>query len=155
VQINWETLTEDVLKAIAETLEAELPDVRVQTLEELSDGYQDLPMLQVHWMGDVVDPWSRQTDRTTFQGLLKQVEKEVELWVFSHSESLVGENAQVNAQRMDELTYVLLLQGTTLFGTTGSPKIRSFRFRATPVRWTLQRGHAVVGARVTLTLRIF
>jgi hypothetical protein len=162
MELREEAVIEDVIRAIAETFEAALgleqgeeKYLRVQCLEGLSDAPQDVPLLQVHWMGDNTDPTTR-TERSSFQGGLKQTQIDIQLWLFSTFQILEGEVSLRNATCYDRVRDVLLQQNTMFFGTTGAPRIRGFEFRTETVRWNVPvREHPVVGARIFLTIRVF
>jgi len=152
--MNWTTLVVDVQEAIATTLDDALADVRVEALEDLSDGLADLPMIQVQFTGYSMDPMGG-TDRSSFQGGVKQVEMNVELWGFIRQRGVFADDVVAMSEWADLIRNVLEAQDTTHFGTTGSPRIRSFAHSTETIAWDAADNRSILGFRTTLTLRIF
>lgn len=152
--MNWDTLTVDAIEAVAATLTVGLPDARVQALEDLSDGLADLPLIQVHWTDDDIDPYGN-TDQTTFRGGVKQVTMTMQLWGFIRARSVYADDTVAVAEWVDKLRVVLFAQDVTKFGTAGSPRIRSFAIRTEATSWDTADQRTIMGFRSLLTLRIF
>lgn len=152
--MSWATLSRDVVQAVTDTLSAGLSGLRVQSLANLSDGVQDMPMLRVHWMSDNVDPHGN-TDRTVFRGLLKQTEMVIDARVFVCIQAVQGEGETDMTTWNDAIRSLLFDQTTSPFGVTGSPRFQAFSWRAERTNWELPDKRTAVGITVTMTFRIF
>lgn len=155
MNLSWDTLTEDVITAVADTLEDELEGVRVQCLDGLSDGPQDTPLMQVHWMTDDWDPHAAEGDRTAFRGALQQASIDLQIWAFIRPRGLIGEDQQATVEWADKLRAVLRGQARGFFGTEGSPRVRGCTYRIEAISWTTGGNRRYAGFRAHLTVRVF
>ena len=154
-----------ICDAIETTLGAATSLVRHQTFDDLSEGMQDYPTLQVYPEANLGTDRDQETDRTAFMaatGTVKHRQKEyvIHADLFARQRSNLAEDMAQLVETVDEIEDILEAQVCPLFGLTvaGAAKgpIRSFR-------WSWQRvifeyGDPVVkymGARFILTLVVF
>ena len=152
--MDWQTIQVDATEAVADTLAAALPTLRVQCLDDLSDGVQDKPLAQVHFKGSHMDP-SGNSGQTSFRGGVKQLDVDIQILVFVHSRSVYGEDIQDTTEWADRVLWVLMSQDTSKFGTTGSPSVRGDVSRTAVTIWDLATNGQAAGFTVDLTLRVY
>lgn len=152
--MEWATLREDAVQAVADTLEAALSTLRVQCLTELSDGIQDMPLVQVHWESDNFDP-AGNSGQTSFRGGMKQIDLNLELLGFVHPRSIYGEDVEDATQWADRVAWVLMSQDTDHYGTTGSPSLKTQTVSTKLTTWDLGNNGQAIGFITSLTLRVY
>ena len=152
--MEWATLTVDTVTAVKDVLEAALPTTRVQALGSLSDGVQDVPIIQVHYQGEGPEPGSA-TDHTVHAGVM-QCDMRLGILAFVRYRSKFSADSVAIAEWVDLYRTVLRANTKTRWGTTGSPSIRSFSSsQLDPIAWEVAGQKTVMGFSATLTLRIF
>ena len=132
---------------------------RSQSMDELTEDYPDLPLMQVYWTGDDTDPNSVNNDRTTFGKHVSVTERVVNVDLIVRQRSQLGEDMAAVAANGELLIAALDAQtASPLFGVAGC---KGLSYRVEYV--TFQRGGSseggqavlYVGVRAILTVRIF
>lgn len=142
---------EQVLRAVATTLDGALAGVRVDTMETMTEGANDYPLVQVYPELIEGDISSESTNRTSFQGQIQQVQLQVNVDVFARQRSHIAEDMVALVNISDGVVSCLQAQTKPLFGLDG---LRGFRWRGERVTFEYSET-AFVGMRFQLTFRIF
>lgn len=138
---------------VAATLSAAVGLARTQSLDELTEDYPDLPLLQVYPETGQVDIIGS-TDRSSFRGGTRVGEYGITADVIVAQRSHLGENMALAATLVEAVTTVLENERVRpYFGLEG---VKAFR-------WQWQRtlfltgdpAFTYVGARFTITLTTF
>jgi hypothetical protein len=142
-----------MLNAVEATLSAAASIKNSQSYNQLTEGMNDLPCLQVYPDGANVDA-QYATDRTTFQGGCRQTSQTIFVDYYARQRSQLNEDMAQLVTGIDELTDIIESQNhLPLFGLVG---IKNFH-------WSWQRvvfGYAdesvkYMGARFTIVLRVY
>lgn len=141
-----------ILDAIESTLAANPLLARAMKFDELTEGANDLPMIQVYPEAGEQDA-ENTNDRTTYGGKVRITKFTITVDLYARQRSQLGEDMAALVALIDEMQTILDAQGLTLFGL---PHIKSFR-------WSWQRVSFVygdpqvtyVGARYTITTWTF
>lgn len=144
------TLTQ-ICQAIETTL---APAVTyTQTASELKDGMSDQSVLQVYPQSGTSNP-PQQTDRTTFQAVVRQAEIVVYADLYATVRSEIGEDFAILLPLIDLVIDEIEKQDTKpYFGLVG---IRAFRWEWQRVMFQYNDASMrYAGARFIFTLRIF
>jgi hypothetical protein len=142
-----------ICDAVASTLSAATTSPRTQSYDELTEGMQDTPTLQVYPEDGNQDP-SGNTDRTSFKAGVRQTMLTVNADYYAHQRAHIGEDMAALVNGIDAITNILEAQDTKpYFGLAG---IQAFSWswrRVTFVYGDPQQSY--VGARFTLNIRVF
>ncbi len=112
-----------IINAVADTLSAATGLDYTQSYDELSEGMQDTPTLQVYFDSFVMDSASR-NDRTTFQGRVRQKSLTIFADLYARQRSHIGEDMAEFVPLVDAILDVFEQQDTKpYFGLAG---IKSF-----------------------------
>lgn len=143
-----------IMDAVEATLATAPTLARSQSFDDLSEGINDTPLLQVYpesWTQDAVHTG---TDRTTFQGKVRQTEFVVNVDYYAQQRKHIGEDMAELVAGADALIAIFEAQDKKpYFGLMG---IQAFHWIAQRV--TFEYGDPAikyVGYRVTLTVRVF
>ena len=147
------TVLVDVLNAIATTLSAATGLTYTQAFDELKDGMQDTPTLQVYWEDMTQDP-STANDRSTFRAGVRQTSITIFADLYAHQRSHLAEDMALLMPLVEAIRIELEKQDAQpLFGTT---LIKSFSWSARRVTFTYGDPNInYIAARFTLTVRVF
>jgi hypothetical protein len=145
----------EILDAIESTLAASSGLTRTQSYDELTEGMNDLPTLQVYPEAGEQDPsGDGRTDRTAFGGGVRQTEFTIHADLYARQRSHLGEDMAALVDLIDAMQDVFEQQNTKpYFGLEG---IRAFHWSWRRVVFTYgdpQLGY--MGARFVLTVRVF
>jgi hypothetical protein len=142
-----------ICNAIESTLAAATTVARSESYDELTEGVQDFPMLQVYPEAGNVDAVGS-TDRTTLQAGCRQTSVTIHADYYARQRSQLDEDMKALVNGIDALTNVLEQQDTKpYFGLDG---IRAFRWEWRRVTFVYgDGGQPMVGARFVLTVRVF
>src|SRR3990167_2651467 len=142
-----------ILDAITSTLSAATTLSRAQSYDEMADGMNDLPALQVYPETNEQDI-SGNADRTTFRAGIRQTEITINADYYARKRSHLSEDMAALVDGMDAMANVFEQQDTKpYFGLDG---IKAFHWswrRVTFVYGDPQLSY--VGARFTITVRVF
>ena len=142
-----------ICDAIASTLSAATTTPRTQSYDELTEGVNDVPMLQVYPENGNQDP-SGNTDRTTFKAGVRQTMLTIHADYYAHQRVHIGEDMAALVSGIDALTDIFEAQDTKpYFGLEG---IQAFSWSWQRV--TFQYGdpqYSYVGARFIINVRVF
>lgn len=142
-----------ILNAVKNTLAVAPTLARSMSYNELTEGINDTPLLQVYPESGDQDP-TGSTDRTTFKAAVRQTNFTVNCDYYAHTRANLGEDMAKLVDGIDAMTTIFEAQDTKpYFGLDG---IRAYH-------WSWQRvifdyGDAqikYVGARFTITIRTF
>jgi hypothetical protein len=89
-----------------------------QSYDQLTEGMQDTPALQIFPTDSLVDA-STDTDRTTFKGCIKHGEYTFEVRGFARQRSQLGEDMEAVVRLWDALEEVLEDEGTDCVASIG------------------------------------
>lgn len=142
-----------IIDAVESTLATAPTLARSMSYDELTEGINDTPLLQVYPEAGDQDP-AGNADRTTFRAGVRQTNITVNCDYYAHTRANIGEDMAKLVDGIDAMTNIFEAQDTkAYFGLTG---IKAFH-------WSWQRvifeyGDSqikYVGARFTLTIRVF
>lgn len=143
----------EICDAITETLTPAVGLARAQSYDELSEGMNDLPALQVYPEMGNQDP-SGNADRTTFRAAVRQTELTIFADYYARQRSHIGEDMAALVSGIDAIVDELEKQDTKpYFGLEGI-KAFSWSFR----RVTFVYGDpqvSYIGARFEIKVRVF
>jgi hypothetical protein len=142
-----------VLDAVTNTLKVAPILERAMSYNELTEGMNDLPALEVYPQSGDQDT-ATATDRTTFQAKVRQTGLAIAVDYYAQQRKHIGEDMAKLVDGIDQLLNIFEQQNTSPF--FGLPGIKNFRFRWERV--TFEYGDPAinyVGARFTLEVRIF
>ncbi len=142
-----------ICNAVESTLSTAAGLVRTQSYDELTEGMQDAPTLQVYPESGLQDPMGN-ADRTTFKAGVRQTELVVHADLYARQRSNLGEDMAKLVTVLDQLITILEAQDTKpYFGLTG---IKAFAWSWSRVIFQYgDPGQSFMGARFILRLRIF
>lgn len=142
-----------ILDAIEATLAAAPTLARSMSYDELTEGINDTPLLQVYPDSGNQDP-AGNTDRTTFKAGVRQTVLTINCDYYAQQRKHIGEDMAALVDGIDAMTNIFEAQDTKpYFGLDG---IRAFSWSWQRV--TFEYGDpniGYVGARFTLTIRVF
>lgn len=145
--------TAQILDAIEATLSVAPTLARSMSYDELTEGINDTPLLQVYPESGDQDP-AGNTDRTTFKAGVRQTNLTINCDYYAQQRKHIGEDMAALVDGIDAMTTIFEAQDTKpYFGLDG---IKAFHWAWQHV--TFEYGEAsikYVGARFTLTLRVF
>lgn len=139
--------------AIENTLGAATGIVRGQSYDELTEGIQDMPLLQVYpemLHGNAVG----ETDRSTFRAGVRQTEIVILGDLYARQRSHMGEDMKAMVDSVDAIVTVIEAQDTKpYFALVG---IKAFSWRGERVTFIYgDNQQPYVGMRFYFTLRVF
>jgi hypothetical protein len=139
--------------AIATTLGTAAGMTRVQSVDELTEGIHrgDTPLMQVYPEEGSCDP-SGATDRTTFQGGVRQKTTLIHVDVYAHTRSHIDEDMKVTIDILDALIEVLEVQNTKPYFNLEGLKAFSWRWKRMTFRYAKTD---FMGIRLYLTTWIY
>lgn len=142
----------DLNSALATTLGAAASIVRTENYDQLSEGVNDTPTLQVYIESFSVDAGGGSTDRTTMRGGVRQWDFLFHADVYARQRSHLGEDMAKVVALADEL--IDILEGQTVKPYFGYAPIKSFSYRCERV--TIEAAqHIYPGLRFYITLRVY
>lgn len=142
-----------ILDAIEATLSTAPTLARSMSYDELTEGINDTPLLQVYPESGDQDPTTA-TDRTTFRAGVRQTNLTINCDYYAQQRKHIGEDMAALVDGIDAMTAIFEAQDTKpYFSLVG---IKAFH-------WSWQRiifnygdpNINYIGARFTLTIRIF
>ena len=144
------TITQ-IAEAIESTLSAATGLTYTQAPDELTEGMQNWPLLQVYWDESTQDP-SGNTDRTTFKAGVRQTVMTFFADLYVRPRSHIGEDIGALLPLIDAIQDVMEQQNTRpYFGLEG---IQAFSWSAKRVVFAYG-GAEYIGARLTIEIRVF
>ena len=142
-----------MLDAVTSTLATAPILAKAMSYDELTEGMNDLPALEVYW-DSLEQDRSTETDRTTFGGGVRQSGISVAIDYYAQQRRHIGEDMAKLVAGLDQLVAILEAQRLSpYFGLAG---IKTFGWTAERV--TFEYGEAAikyVGVRFALTLGVF
>ena len=143
----------EIVDAIESTLSAVSTLARSQSYDELTEGMNDYPTLQVYPEDGDQDP-SGNTDRTTFGAVVRQTVFTIHADYYARQRSHIGEDMDALVDGIDAMQNVFEQQNTKpYFGLTG---IQAFHWSWRRVVFTYGDPQlSYMGARFTITVRVF
>lgn len=145
--------TAQILDAIEATLSTAPILARSMSYDELTEGINDTPLLQVYPESGDQDPTGN-TDRTTFKAVVRQTNITVICDYYAQQRKHIGEDMAALVDGVDAMTNIFEAQDTKpYFGLDG---IKAFHWSWSRV--VFDYGDAAIkyiGARFTLTIRVF
>lgn len=145
--------TAQIIDAIETTLSAAPTLARSMSYDELTEGINDTPLLQVYAEAGEQDPTTN-TDRTTFRAGVRQTSLTINADYYAQQRKHIGEDMAALIDGIDAMTNIFEAQDAKpYFGLDG---IKAFHWSWQRV--TFDYGDPAinyVGARFTLTIRVF
>lgn len=150
----------DICDGIAATFDGELVvlnagtaavPIIAQSYDELTEGLQNTPTLQVYPSTGITD-YSTDTDRMTFKGKVKGTEYEINVWAFARPRSHVGEDMEACVRLWDALETILENITCDYFGI---PSVGNIAWQIGPMQSLEYGGAAYVCFVLTITVRFF
>ncbi len=145
----------DICDAIADTLATAEGLTRTQSYDELTEGYEDLPLLQVYPQTGGTDVASG-TDRTTYRGGVRQSDLTFRADVICRPRAFLAEDMAKTSELIDDVETVLEAQNTRPF--FGLAAIKAFRWTWTITTFTQGAEpnlRQYMGARFEIVVRVF
>jgi len=140
-----------ICDAIETTLATATTSPKTESYDELSEGLQDMPLLQVYWEASMQSPPGG-TDRYTFQGGVRQSWITIHADYYAQQRSHLGEDMEALVDGIDALTDVL--EGQDLKPYFGLEGIKAFSWEATRVTFDYA-GVLYIAARFVIQVRVF
>jgi hypothetical protein len=144
-----------ICNAVEDTLDAATGLAKSQTFSELSESYEDLPLLRVYPQSGEVDSRGS-SDRTTFRAGVRVTECLLHADVICRQRSHIDLDMSKTVEMVEAVEAVLITQqAKPYFGLTG---IKGFHWRWEIVDFPLGAGESAVhylGARFSITLEVF
>lgn len=142
-----------MVDAVKTTLSAAPSLAGSQSYDQLTEGMNDLPMLQVYPEGANIDA-QYATDRTTFQGGCRQTSQTIFADYYARHRSQLDEDMAQLVTGIDELTDIIESQNhLPLFGLVG---IKTFHWSWQRAIFDYGGGNTIyMGARFTIVLRVY
>jgi hypothetical protein len=139
--------------AVEATLGAATGLTYSQSYDELTEGMQDMPMLQVYPVSGETDVTGN-ADRTSFRAGVRQTQTVLHADLFARQRSHIGEDMATLLPLISAVIVKLEAQTTkSYFGLAG---VKGFRWRWERVTFAYgDQQLPYVGARFYLTLRLF
>ena len=142
-----------ICNAVETTLAAATGLTYTQSYNELEEGMNDTPTLQVYWNSSTQDPGGT-NDLTTFKAVVRQTDIEIYCDLYATTRNEIGENMASLLPLVDAIQDELEKQDTKpYFGLTG---LEGFNWSAR--RTTFQYTDPMrlyVGARFIITFKVF
>ena len=126
-----------------------------QSYDELTEGMQDTPTLQVYWEEIIEDPMTS-TERTTFGAGVRQ--KDIILYadLYGTRRAHLAEDWATTLPLVDAIIDVLEAQDTKPYFNTAADELKAFSWTASYVNFTYtDPSITYVGARFILRFRVF
>lgn len=125
-----------------------------QSYDELTEGMNDTPTLQVYPQSLNQDPTTAGTDRTTFQAGVRQTNIVIHADLYAVRRSHIGENMGALLPLIDAIVTILEAQDTKpYFGLVG---LKAFTWSGERLNFDYgDPAQTYVGMRFTLTFRVF
>lgn len=147
------------VSAICDAIEATLSTAaglaRSQSYDELTEGMNDTPTLQVYPESGGQDVTTN-TDRTTFRAGLQQEEIVINADLYARQRSHIGEDMAQLVTSLDAIRAVLKIQKTGNYFGMADKGIKAFAWTWQRVIFTYgESAQKYVGVRFVLTLRMF
>ena len=143
--------TEQIVAAIATTLDTSPALNEVQYGETLSESIQNLPLAQVYWDGDNVDDQSA-NDRASFKAGVRRTAMTINVDVYASPRAHIAQDIKAQMTLKDAVESVLIAQKVPPF--FGLDAIKSFRWRAE--RTTFEYSDVkYAGVRFSLTVWVY
>ena len=145
--------TAQVCDAIESTLGAAASLARSQSYNELTEGMNDAPTLQVYPEEGSQDPTGN-TDRSTFKAGVRQTELTIHADLYARQRSNIGEDMAKLVTCLDEFVTIFEAQDAKpYFGLVG---IKAFSWSWSRVVFQYgDPGQSYMGARFIVRVRIF
>ena len=142
-----------MLNAVETTLSAALTTGQSQAYDQLTEGVNDLPTLQVY-PEDANQDAQYATDRTTFQAGCRQTSQTIFADYYARQRSHIGEDMKALVDGIDAITDIFEAQDhLPLFGLVG---IKNFHWSWQRVVFTFGDEQVkYMGARFTIVLRVY
>lgn len=142
----------EVLQGVGDTLESAIQGVRVDTLESMTEGIGDTPLIQVYFDSIEADIASDSTDRSTFRAGVRQTNLIINVDVYAKQRADIGEDMLSLVDMTDAVIDVFDdQQAKPYFNVDG---LKGFRYQGERV--VFEYGQArFLGVRFSLTFRIF
>lgn len=142
-----------ILDAITTTLSASSTLKRAFSFDELNEGMNDMPALEVYPESGKQDATTN-TDRTTFKAGVRQTEYLIYADYYARQRSHIGEDMKALVDGIDAMTTIFEAQDTKpYFGLVG---IRAFQWSWARVSFVRgDPGLPYTGARFSLVVRVF
>lgn len=142
-----------ICNAVESTLSAATGLTYTQSFNELEEGMNDTPVLQVYWNTCSQDPGGN-NDRTSFRAGVRQTDIEIYCDLYATTRNEIGQNMASLLPLVDAIVDVLEMQDTQpIFGLDG---LKGFRWSAQRVTFQYTDPlRLYVGARFILTFRVF
>jgi len=142
-----------ICDAVATTLGAATGLTYTQSYNQLKEGMNDLPTLQVYWDNTSGDP-SGNNDRTTFHAAVRQADVQIFCDLYAAQRGEVGENMATLLPLVDAIIDEIEKQdSTTQFGLVG---LKGFHWNASRVIFQYTDPLRVFyGARFILFFRVY
>ncbi|RPI52770.1 MAG: hypothetical protein EHM56_08005 [Chloroflexi bacterium] len=145
----------DICDAIETTLAAATGLARSESYDELSEGMQDTPALQVYPESGSQDA-ATSTDRSTFRAGLQQEEAVIHADLYARQRSHIGEDMSSLVTMIDAMRAVLKAQKTGDAFGLANKGIKACTWSWQRVTFTYgDPGVHYIGARFTIRLRMF
>ena len=132
-----------------------------QSYDQLTEGQQDTPTLQVAPTSSLVDA-ATDTDRTTFKGCIKHGRYQFPIRGFARPRSHLGEDMEAAVRMWDVCEAILEEEGTDCVAATGTctffgvPEIKGISwFGELPRLWIDYGGADYVGFEITIIVEVF
>lgn len=128
-----------------------------QSYDELKEGVigRDCPLLQVYPASGSCDVSTPETERTTFQGGVRQKEFLIHADLYARRRSHLKQDMKAVTDMIDEIINVLEVQNTRpYFGVIGTG-IQAFRWRWERAVFKFEEDNQYMGARFVITCRVF
>lgn len=142
-----------ICDAVKNTLATAPILARAMSYNQLTEGINDTPTLQVYWDNSDLDP-SGNADRTTFKAGVRQTNVVIFCDYYARQRKHIGEDMAALVNGIDAMTAIFEVQDTKpYFGLDGikafhvSPQHVTFEYGETAIKYT--------SARFTLTIRVF
>ena len=140
---------------VTATLGAATGVTYTQSYDELSEGMQDTPTLQVYWQ-EIVEDAATNNDRTTFRGGVRQKDITIHADLYACRRSHLAENWATMLPLVDAIIDVLEEQDTKPYFNTAADELKAFSWTASYVNFTYADPSIIyVGARFILRFRVF
>lgn len=124
----------------------------IQSFDELSDGMQDTPTLQIYPQSGETDTTGN-VDRSTFKAGVRQSVYVFHADLYARQRGHLAEDMGALLPIIDEMETILSQQDTApYFGLVG---IRGFQWHWERATWDYGDGVLYVGARFTMTVRVY
>ncbi len=144
-----------ICEAIKDTLATATGVVRSQGHTDLTDDFEDLPLLRVYPQSGSVDAWS-EGDRSSFRALVRVTEYTFNADLICRQRALLDEDMSKAVEM--QATVEAILEAQKVKPYFGLADIKAFRWRWDMTDFTTGSGESMVhylGIRFSITVRIF